>query len=76
MDTIDPPQLDVLRAYSTGQLGTREAIERAGVHDYADLIIGLAQNDLVFPRPKDTAAHKANVERATAILQPLLRRGR
>jgi len=71
----DASQLAVLRAYAAGQLGTREAIERAGMHDYADLIIGLSQNDLDFPRPADTPARKANIARAQAILQPLLRHG-
>jgi hypothetical protein len=76
MDTVDASQLAILRAYAAGQLGTREAIERAGLHDYADLVIGLARNDLEFPRPAETAARAANVARARAILQPRLRHGR
>ena len=72
---IAPKQLDVLRAYAAGHLGTREAIERAGMHDYADLLIGLAQNDLDLPKPAATPEHEANIARARAILQPLLRKG-
>jgi len=34
-----------------GRLGTRETIERVGMHDYADLVIALAQNELDFPKP-------------------------
>ena len=70
-----PEPLDVLRAYAAGHLGTRAAIERAGLHDYADLVIALARNDLAFPRPPATAAHAAHVARARAILQPRLRHG-
>lgn len=75
MDALDTSQLDILRAYAAGQLGTRAAIERAGMHDYADLVIGLAQNDLAFPHPEATSAHEANLARARAILQPRLRHG-
>jgi hypothetical protein len=46
-----PDQLDTLRAYAAGRLGTRETIERVGMHDYADLVIALAQNELDFPKP-------------------------
>jgi hypothetical protein len=76
MGKLDAAQIDVLRAYAAGMVGTRAAIERAGLHDYADLVIGLAQNDLDFPRPTATPAHEANVARARAILQPRLRHGR
>ena len=72
---LDPAQLDVLRAYAAGRRGTRETIDRAGMHDYADLVIGLAQNDLAFPKPPATPAHEARVARARAILQPRLRHG-
>jgi hypothetical protein len=70
---IGAEQLDVLRAYAAGQLGTRRAIEMLGAHDYADLVIALAQNDLDFPKPAATAAHDAHLARARAILQPRLR---
>jgi hypothetical protein len=73
---LDPEQLDALRAYAAGQAGTRHTIERAGLRDYADLLIALAQNDLDLPKPAATPAHAANVARARAILQPLLRHGR
>jgi hypothetical protein len=76
MDTApSPQQLDILRSYAAGQLGTRTTIERAGLHDYADLVIALAQNDLDFPRPPSTPAHDAHLARARAILQPRLRHG-
>jgi hypothetical protein len=75
MDILDAAHLDILRAYAAGQLGTRAAIERAGMHDYADLVIGLARNDLAFPHPSATPAHEANLARARAILQPRLRHG-
>jgi hypothetical protein len=45
------------------------------MRDYADLVIALAQNDLDMPRPTESAARKANLARASAILQPLLRHG-
>jgi hypothetical protein len=69
-------QLQVLRDYAAGLLGTRRAIERAGFEDYADLVIALAQHDLDFPKPDDTPVRRANLERARAILQPLLRHAR
>jgi hypothetical protein len=71
---LDPRQLDALRAYAAGRLGTRDAIERAGMHDYADLLIGMAQNDLDLPKPAATPMHDAHLARARAILQPRLRR--
>jgi hypothetical protein len=74
--TPKPDQLNALRDYPTGLLGTREAIERTGVGDYADLIIALAQHDLDLPKPADTPERRANLERASAILQPLLRHAR
>lgn len=67
-------QMETLRAYADGKLGTRETIERAGLHDYADLLIAMSQNDLAMPKPADTPERAANVARARAILQPLLRR--
>ena len=65
----------VLRQYASGQLGTRRTIEALGVHDYADLVIAMAQADLEFPKPAATPAHDARVARASAILQPRLRHG-
>jgi hypothetical protein len=75
MDALDASQLDILRAYAAGQIGTRATIERAGMHDYADLVIGMARNDLAFPHPPATPTHEANLARARAILQPRLRNG-
>jgi hypothetical protein len=69
----DPKQLEVLRQYAGGALGTRQAIERAGLEDFADLLIALAQNNLDLPKPADTPERRANVERARALLQPRLR---
>ncbi len=70
-----PNQFAALRDYAAGQLGTRAAIERAGLRDYADLVIALAQSDLAFPRPPLTPQHDAALARARAILQPRLRHG-
>lgn len=71
--SIDSAQLEALRAYAAGLLGTRQTIERAGFQDYADLIIALAQNDLDFPKPSDTPEHRAQLALASAVLQPRLR---
>jgi hypothetical protein len=70
---ISPDQLEALRAYAAGHIGTRRAIEAIGAHDYADLVIALMQSDLDFPRPAATPTHEANLARARAILQPRLR---
>ncbi len=70
----DPKQLETLTLYANGSLGTREAIARAGLEDFADLLIALAQNDLVLPKPADTPKRRANLESARALLQPRLRR--
>jgi hypothetical protein len=72
---LNPQQLETLRAYASGGLGTRQTIERAGLHDYADLVIAMAQNGLDLPKPSRTSAHDANVARAREILQPRLRHG-
>ena len=71
---LDTAQIDVLRAYAAGQLGTREAIERAHLQDHADLLIGMVQQGLDLPKPRETPTHAAHVAAASAILQPLLRR--
>jgi hypothetical protein len=68
-------QLAALHDYAAGRLGTRQAIERLGGQDYADLVIALAQHDLDFPKPADTPRHQANLARVRALLQPRLRRG-
>ncbi len=70
----DPKRLETLKDYANGLLGTRQAIERAGLEDFADLLIALAQNDLSLPKPADTPERRANVERATEMLQPRLRK--
>jgi hypothetical protein len=71
----DAEKTALLAQYAAGGRGTRATIEAIGAHDYADLIIALAQAGLDFPKPSDTPAHAAQVARARAILQPLLRRG-
>jgi hypothetical protein len=73
---LNPQQLDALRAYAAGQAGTRHTIERAGLHDYADLLIALARNDFDLPKPAATPAHAAHLAAARAILQPRLRHAR
>ena len=65
--------MKAIRDYAAGLVGTREAIRRAGLQDYAELVIALAQNDLDLPKPSDTPQRRAHLERAGAILQPLLR---
>jgi hypothetical protein len=72
---ISPDQLTALRAYAAGQVGTRRTIEAIGAHDYADLVIALAQNELDLPKPKVTPDHEAHLARLRAILQPRLRHG-
>lgn len=73
--TLAPDPLDTLHAYAAGHLGTREAIDRAGMRDYADLVIALARNGLDLPKPSVTPAREARVARARAILQPRLCHG-
>jgi hypothetical protein len=70
---LTPAQLDDLRDSAAGRAGARATIERAGLNDYADLIIALACNDLPFPRPADTPGRQANLARARKILTPRLR---
>jgi hypothetical protein len=75
MDTSsNQDRLTTLGDYAAGRLGTRQAIEKLGLHDYADLIIALAQHKLDLPKWADTPRHEANVARARMILQPQLRR--
>jgi hypothetical protein len=68
-------RLSVLSEYSQGHIGTRDAIERLELRDYADLLIELAQHDLVQPKPSMTPAHTAHIVQVTAILQPRLQYG-
>ncbi len=74
MTETDPKHLEVLRQYADGMLGTRQAIERAGLEDFADLVIALAQNNLALPKPADTPNRRAHVALARSLLQPPLRR--
>jgi hypothetical protein len=67
---------DVLRDYAAGLLGTRQTIERAGLDDYADLMIAMAQSDLSFPKPIDSAERRDRRARARTLLQPRLRHAR
>ena len=59
-------QLKALRDYAAGLVGTRETMRRAGLDDYAELVISLAQHDLDLPKPADTPARQANVARAAS----------
>ena len=70
---LDSERTSVLRDYADGKLGTSEAIEKLGLSDFADLLVALSREGLLLPKPDDTAERRANVERARAILQPLLR---
>jgi len=68
-------QLAALRDYAAGRLGTRQAMELAGVQDYAELIIALVQHDLGLPKPADTSRRQVHLRLARAILQPRLGHG-
>lgn len=72
---LSPEQLKALRGYAEGRAGARSTIEALGGRDYADLLIALAAYDLPLPKPADTPARAARIERARAILQPRLRHG-
>jgi hypothetical protein len=72
-EDTEQQQLKALRDYAAGLVGTRETMRRAGIDDYAELVIALAHQDLPLPKPADTPQRRAQVERASAILQPLLR---
>lgn len=71
----DRNQLSILQDYAAGRMGTREAIERLGFDDYADLVIALSANDLMPPKPRDSMVLNAHRKRARAILMPRLRHG-
>ena len=75
MRSLDPTQLNALNDYAAGRLGAGAAIERIGLHDYADLIIELSQRDLPFPKPQESPARDRSLALATAIPQPRLRSG-
>jgi hypothetical protein len=68
-------QLAALHDYAAGRLGTRQAMELAGVRDYAELIIALVQHDLGLPKPADTPRRQVHLRLARAILQPRLAHG-
>lgn len=68
-------KLSVLHEYAAGRVGTRVAIERLGLNDYADLVIDLSTHGVAFPKPADTPALQTHRERARAILLPRLRHG-
>ncbi len=69
----DKAQIEILRKYADGLLGTGEAIEFAGFNDYADLLIALAQNGMTLPKPADTRLHQLHLRYAREVLQPILR---
>jgi len=71
----DQEAIAVLHAYAAGRIGTRDAIEKLLLRDYADLLIALAKHDLPLPKPLDTPARREHVARASQLLQPRLRRG-
>ena len=75
-EETEQKQLKALRDYAAGLVGTRETMRRAELGDYAELVIALVQHDLDLPKPADTPQRRAHLERASAILQPLLRHGR
>ena len=75
-EETEQKQLKALRDYAAGLVGTRETMRRAEFGDYAELVIALVKHDLDLPKPADTPQRRAHLERASAILQPLLRHGR
>lgn len=75
-EETEQKQLKALRDYAAGLVGTRETMRRAELGDYAELVIALVKHDLDLPKPADTPQRRAHLERASAILQPLLRHGR
>ena len=75
-EETEQKQLKALRDYAAGLVGTRETMRRAELGDYAELVIALVKHDLDLPKPSDTPQRRAHLERASAILQPLLRHGR
>lgn len=68
-------KLSVLYDYAASHIGTRTALDRLGLNDYADLVIALSAHDLAFPKPTETPTLLAHRERARAILLPRLRHG-
>ncbi|MBF0136899.1 MAG: hypothetical protein H7833_07720 [Magnetococcus sp. DMHC-1] len=68
-------QMTTLHHYAAGLLGTHQAIEQAGLDDYADLMMAMTRHDLRLPKPLNTPQRQANLARAREILQPLLRHG-
>ncbi len=74
MAKTDPLQLEILRQYAAGMLGTRQAISLAGLEDYAELLIALAKNELALPKPADTSALRAHVEQGqnSAVLNSFM----
>jgi hypothetical protein len=68
-------KLAVLRDYSGGRIGTRTAIERLDLDDYADLVIALSRSDLPFPKPADTPVARRHRTKARELLLPLLKHG-
>ena len=75
-EETEQKQLKALRDYAAGLVGTRETMRRAELGDYAELVIALVQHDIDLLKPADTPQRRAHLERASAILQPLLRHGR
>ena len=75
-EETEQKQLKALRDYAAGLVGTRETMRRVELGDYAELVIALVKHDLDLPKPADTPQRRAHLERASAILQPLLRHGR
>ena len=57
---------DILDAWSAGKIDNREAIKRAGVEDYADLLATAIENE-VPPPTRLTPAERANAMRFAAM---------
>jgi hypothetical protein len=55
-------QLKGLRDYAAGRVGTRETMRRAGLNDYAELIIALLEHDLDLPKFAGTQQQRVHLE--------------
>lgn len=62
------PSRGVMRAYSEGRIGQRDAIERLGLRDYASLLIALGNAEMPMPLPPEE-----DIQRQAAAFVQLFR---
>ncbi|WP_395517723.1 hypothetical protein [Pseudorhizobium flavum] len=63
-DDKPEPQDDTVLAYSKGLISRRDAIERLGLRDSADLLVALGDANLMMPMPSE---QKIEEEAATFV---------